>query len=467
MSGSPFEGTSPAQKNAWTRIPLSFRILAAVALGILAGKLLGAGGPAWGPGLLDELRELSGMFIDLLKALATPLIFFAVVDALTRTHIPPKKGAKLVLISGINAIVAIVIGLGIANTLRTGEKWQGKLNDKVQQVKESTHGNVDKLTEKFNKDREKVKGVSLSVTKQIQGYVPKNFVDSFQTNNIISVVLIAIFMGLALRNLKRRTAPENSHGIRVLEDTAQTLFQLFAVMLGWIVEIIPFAIFGVVAKVVGDLGFGIFEILGYFLGTIILGLIVHSVLYYSLLLAVVARYSPLRFFAASSEAIITALSCGSSLATLPVTLKCLKERLKISDANARLSACVGTNLNHTGIILYEAVTTIFIAQALGIEMTLSQQITVAMASVMAGVGIAGVPDAGLISLPLVLTAGGIPEKDIATVLPLLLSVDWIIGRTRAAVNVISDMTVATVLERLDPPEEAAANLMPETELEAV
>jgi Na+/H+-dicarboxylate symporter len=128
----------------------------------------------------------------------------------------------------------------------------------------------------------------------------------------------------------------------------------------------------------------------------------------------------------------------------------LKDKLKIADSNARLAACVGTNLNHTGIILYEAVTTIFIAQALGMHLSITQQLGVALASVMAGVGIAGVPDAGLITLPLVLTAGGIANNDINTVLPLLLSVDWIIGRGRAAVNVISDMTVATLLERLDP-----------------
>ena len=190
----------------------------------------------------------------------------------------------------------------------------------------------------------------------------------------------------------------------------------------------------------------------------LLGLFIHAFIYYSVLLSVVGRYSPLKFYRGASEAIVTALSCGSSLATLPVTLRCLKDKLKISDGNARLAACVGTNLNHDGIILYEAAATIFIAQAIGMELTLAQQITVAFASVMAGIGIAGVPEAGLITLQLVLTAGGIPQDKIVIVLPLLFTVDWIIGRGRAMTNVISDMTVATLLERLDPPEEVAVDL---------
>ncbi|HLX62780.1 MAG TPA: dicarboxylate/amino acid:cation symporter [Planctomycetota bacterium] len=456
MSGSALPGSAHAQKNFWTRIPLSYRILGAVVLGIAVGRASQIPGtPAFVSHALENMRTLSTLVIDLLKALATPLIFFAVIDALARTFIPPRKGVKLIIISMINAVVAIAIGLGIANSFKSGEGWQGKLSTMTQEVSEATHGNVDQQLKKLQADREKAKGASLDPMKVIQGYVPKNFVDAFQSNGIITVVLIAIFAGIALRKLRNRATPETEHGVKTIEDGATALFHLFAVMLGWVVEIIPFAIFGVIAKLVSDMGFHVFDIIGRFLGIVLLGLLIHSVAYYSFILAVVARYSPVKFFIGASDAIVTSLSCGSSLATLPVTLRCLKEKLKIADSNARLAACVGTNLNHTGIILYEAATTIFIAQALGMQLTLPQQIGVALASVMAGVGIAGVPDAGLITLPLVLTAGGIPSKDIDTVLPLLLSVDWIIGRTRAAVNVISDMTVATLLERLDPDETLA------------
>ncbi|MEI6233575.1 MAG: dicarboxylate/amino acid:cation symporter [Planctomycetota bacterium] len=453
MSGSPMPGSSSAHKNLWTRIPLSFRILGGVALGILTGNLLGGADPASTQSVfLNKLGDISKLFIDLLKALATPLIFFAVIDALVRTHIPPRKGFKLVCISLVNAVVAISIGLFLANTLRGGDHWKGKLDDIKTQVNVASHGGAAKMADKLAKEKEKTKEVSLDFGKQLESYIPKNFVDPFQGNNIISVVLIAIFAGAALRRLRNHATPETEHGVKTIEDGVQTILQIFTIMLGWVIEIIPLAIFGIVAKVVGDTGGALFQALGYFLGIVMLGLFLHAFVYYSFLLAVIGRRSPLEFYRGASEAIVTSLSCGSSLATLPVTLRCLKDKLKISDGNARLAACVGTNLNHDGIILYEAAATIFIAQAIGMELTTAQQLTVAFASIMAGIGIAGVPEAGLITLQLVLTAGGIPQDKIVIVLPLLFTVDWIIGRGRAMTNVISDMTVATLLERLDPEE---------------
>ncbi len=447
-----------SHKNFWTGIPLSFRILAAVALGIATGIFMGQYNPApWQMSFLTTLGDLSKLFIDLLKALATPLIFFAVIDALVRTHIPARKGFKMVCISAVNAMMAIAIGLFLANTFQGGASWRGKLDAIKTQVDAASHGAAEKAAEKLAKDKAKAKDVSLDMVKQIDSYVPKNFVDPFQGNNVISVVGIAILMGAALRRLRTRATPDTLHGVDTIADGVQALFRMFAVILAWVIEIIPFAIFGIVAKVVGDTGVGLFKSLGYFLGIVVLGFILHAFVYYSVLLYAIGRYSPLKFYRGASEAIVTSLSCGSSLATLPVTLRCLKEKLHISDANARLSACVGTNLNHAGIILYEAAATIFVAQALDMNLSVAQQVTVAFASVMAGMGIAGVPEAGLITLQLVLTAGGIPQDKIVIVLPLLFTVDWIIGRGRAMVNVISDMTVATLLERLDP-EEAPAKL---------
>jgi Na+/H+-dicarboxylate symporter len=119
----------------------------------------------------------------------------------------------------------------------------------------------------------------------------------------------------------------------------------------------------------------------------------------------------------------------------------------VSDRSARLSACVGTNLNNDGITLYEAMAALFLAQAAGYSLSLPQQGVVVMASVLAGAGIAGIPEAGLIVLPLVLGAVGLPDAMIAAVIPLILPVDWIIARCRSAVNVMSDMLVAILLDR--------------------
>jgi Na+/H+-dicarboxylate symporter len=132
----------------------------------------------------------------------------------------------------------------------------------------------------------------------------------------------------------------------------------------------------------------------------------------------------------------------------------------ISPASSRLAACVGTNLNNDGITLYEAMAALFLAQAIGMELGIDRQIIVVLASIMAGAGVAGIPEAGLIVLPLVLGAAGLPEAVVVTALPLLLPVDWIIARVRSGVNVMSDMLVAILLDRGRPevkeplPEEA-------------
>jgi Na+/H+-dicarboxylate symporter len=123
----------------------------------------------------------------------------------------------------------------------------------------------------------------------------------------------------------------------------------------------------------------------------------------------------------------------------------------VSPASARLAACVGTNLNNDGILLYEAMAVLFVAQAHGIPMSLSQQVAAAIACLIAGIGIAGVPEAGLISLSLVLATVGLPLE----LLPLLLTVDWLLSRARAMTNVTSDMLVAVLLDRFGGREAAA------------
>jgi Na+/H+-dicarboxylate symporter len=129
-----------------------------------------------------------------------------------------------------------------------------------------------------------------------------------------------------------------------------------------------------------------------------------------------------------------------------VTLPTLEQRLGVSRESARLAAVVGTNLNHDGIILYEASAALFVAQLYAVQLTLAQQLKIVALSVMAAVGIAGVPEAGLVTLSLVLGRAGLP----LTAVPLLLPVDWLLGRLRATTNVASDMTVATLLDRVSP-----------------
>ncbi len=410
------------------RFPLSARIVVAVVLGVAAAWLLGPRAAVLG--------DVGMLVIRVLKALATPLILFAVLDAFARTEIPGRQAARLFGLSTLNALVAIVLGLGVSHTLNAGARWQGHLTELLgpahaaatARPHEGAAPTLDPLT-------------------NLGRMIPESVVEPFLKNQVISAVLIAVALGVALRSLKRAADPALGSAIATWESFAHGGLALFSGVLHGVVKLVPFAVFGVVASVVSRTGVSVFAALGPFLATVLLGLFLQAVVWYGVLVTVAARRSPLAFFAGAADAALTALSCGSSLATLPVTLRCLQDKLKVSPASARLAACVGTNLNHDGIILYEAAAAIFVTQALGTHLSLSQQVTVALSSVMAGIGIAGVPEAGLITLPLVLGAAGVSDATVIAVVPLLLPIDWLVGRGRAATNVLSDMAVATVLDR--------------------
>jgi len=149
-----------------------------------------------------------------------------------------------------------------------------------------------------------------------------------------------------------------------------------------------------------------------------------------------------QFWKAAIEPATHAFGTNSSLATLPLTLKALKN-LKVSDRASSLGACVGTNLNNDGIILYEAMAVLFVAQAHGIDLSVGEQIYAGLLCLVAAIGVAGIPEAGFVSLSLVLTTVGMPME----LLPLLLTVDWFVARARSTANTLSDMLVSILIDR--------------------
>lgn len=421
------------------KIPLAGQVVLAAAFGVVLGLLFGQQ-PIIGSFGTGQLGHLGMLVIRLLKALAPPLVLVAIIDAFVRTEIRAKQGFKLVLICLFNVSVASALGLFLMNVIRPGDSWRGHLTETIAKLPIS-------VAKKAPAD------ISLDPIKNLSAYIPESMVEPFLTNNLISIVLAGVLGGAALRSVRRRYPDEP--GVKTLCDLVGALFHVFVQILEWVVKLVPVAVLGTTADAVGHSGIGIFKLLAPFLGVILLGLAIHSLLYYPFIAFVVGKKRPVEFCKGCFEAVFTGISCNSSLATVPVTLRCLTDKLGISQASARLAACVGTNLNNDGITLYEAMAALFIAQALGPpDLSMAQQIGVVFASVLAGVGVAGVPEAGLIVLPLVLGASGLSEGMVAAAVPLILPVDWIIARFRSGVNVMSDMVVAVMLDGLDNPDPA-------------
>ncbi len=397
-------------------LPLVARLVGAIAIGIVLGLVLGP--------KASLLGEVGVLVIKLLKALATPLVFVAVVDSFCRAQIPAKKGALLLLVCAVNAAVAGAVAISLSSVISPGTRTDVSALKGALDAAPGSH------------EPPKAPPIKMDALGALKDLVPDSIPEPFLRNNVLTIVLLAVITGITLRKMR---AHGRGDAIFALVSEA---FELLGILLHGVIQIVPLAVLGVVAKVVGTSGFTVFAALGWLVLTVALGLAIHVLGWYASLVLLVARRSPLGFFRAARVALATAFATGSSMATLPITLETLEKELKVGHDSARLAACVGTNFNNDGIMLYEVVAALFIAQVNGIGLTLGQKVQLAVTSALAAAGIAGVPEAGFITLALVLSSVGLP----LTSLPVLLTVDWFLGRLRATTNVSSDLLVATVLD---------------------
>jgi Na+/H+-dicarboxylate symporter len=433
---SPSGAPGPSGRSRF-RIPLSLRVILGVAIGITLGMTFRSQPILFGLGN-DDLGPLGLLVIRLLKALATPLILFAVLDSFLKTKLTGASARRLLGTCLVNVTVAMVIGLTILNVFRPGAAWSGHIDELLTGISGSGAA-IPKVPEGTQP--------TLNPLKNLAGYVPESVVDPIARNNVVPLVLLAVLAGAALRRLKDHPPLEAVRAIETVADVVDIGYRTLITVLMWVAHLIPIAVALIIAQVVGRAGIGVFAVLWPFLMTVLAGLFIHWLIYYPAVAWFVGRRSPRVFFGRGADAIVSAFSINSSLATMPITLRCLAG-MGVSAKASRLSACVGSNFNNDGVMLYEAIAALFLCQALGYDLSFSSQLIVVLASIMAGVGIAGIPEAGLIVLPLVLTAAGLPEAAIAAAIPLIVPVDWIIARVRSAVNVTADMLVAIVLDRL-------------------
>jgi Na+/H+-dicarboxylate symporter len=407
----------PRKNAAFLRFSPTSRVAIAMVLGGLTGGILGP----WAGGV----GEAGKAVISLIKMLAAPLILFAVLDAFLRTTIKVRSGLMMIGIATVNAVLALVIGLTLTNTLQPGRFL-------------AIPAGAGQMQEGFQGVR------AVRFLEDLLGLLPSNLVDPFRTNAIVPIVLLAMMAGAALRRYKDEQIAAGSCEYRAIESFVSAGLRVLETMLGWVVALLPLAVFAVMAQAVGTQGITVFGGLAVYAGVVILGLALHVGLVYQGWVVFVARMPLSVFWRGLGDPVGCAAGASSSLASLPVTLRSLK-RMGVSDGSARISACVATNLNNDGILLYEAMAALMVAQAFGIPLGFGEQLMIAATCVLASIGIAGVPEAGLISLAVVLTSTKLPLE----LLPLLLSVDWILGRCRAMTNVVGDILGAVVLDRFD------------------
>jgi DAACS family dicarboxylate/amino acid:cation (Na+ or H+) symporter len=383
------------------RWPLYLQILAAVALGVCVGLSL----PASMAGPFDVPAR---MILRLLGAIAPPLILVAVMKALLGARIEGKVARRMCLLLALNTMVAILIGLAVANAIRPGEGAA------------MAPGEAPRIA-----------GNPLA---QLLDNIPSSLLRPLVENNVIGVLIIAVAFSLAARRLDVGRRQQ-------MLDLFNAGFDLILTVLRWVIALVPLAVFCKVAFVIATAGFQPFIALGWFVVAVITALSLQAS-YYLVRLRAASWVRPRWLLTQTRDALAMAFSTASSTATMPLTYACLRDKVGVREQSASLGALVGSNFNNDGTALYEAMAALFVAQMIGVDLPPSQQLIVVLTSVLASVGAGGIPEAGLVTMTLVFSAVHLPTGYIA----LLLPVDWFLDRCRTTINVMGDMNVSCILD---------------------
>lgn len=390
------------------KVPLVVKIVIGAVLGVILGEILGKDA--------DKLKPISDLILQLLRLLATPLIALSLLHSLLSVEISGKKTTRLLVILMTNTVIAILIGLLVANIVQPGNHLSIPIDGKA----------IDKKPFDFVNDL-------------LLGKFPKDFVAPFASNDIIGVLMISIAIGIAVRKFK---TGEFGKQVASLTAWVNLGLKVTMTMLHWIFALVPIAVLAVVARVVGTTGYGVFLGMIWFVVSVVAALALMLV-FYIIRLKTASNIGPKAFFKGGLDAFLLAFSTASSAATLPVTYRCATENLGLKEDSASMGVMVGGTFNHDGTALYEAMAALLISQALHLNLGIGQQAVVVLMSVIASVGAAGIPEAGLVTMLAVFTAVQLPTEYIALLLPL----DWFLDRCRTTINVVGDLASTCIVDK--------------------
>ncbi len=405
------------------KISLNSQIL----IGTLAGILLGVA-----LSMLDKesatsqvslyIAELLGMlFVDLLKMVMIPLVFTSIVVGVAnlRAHQQIHRVWKTTLAYFfLTATVAIILGLTAANLFQPGEGLQLPM---FQDAIQNFQANEMTLPEFFT---------------QFLHSLFLNPVAALAQGNILAVVIFALLMGIALV-----IGGERFQNIRLI---LQELLELVLMLVGWIMKLAPLCIMALLIKLVVTQDLSLLMILIKFISLVIGTILLHALIVLPMILYLVTGMTPIKFWLGAREALITAFATSSSSATLPVTLQCAEQNLHVNRDIAGFVLPLGATVNMDGTALYEAAAALFVANLVGVDLNLIQQMIVFFTAMLAAMGAPGIPSAGMVTMLMVLQSVGLPVEAIAILLPI----DRLLDAFRTSVNVEGDMVGSLVVQKV-------------------
>lgn len=404
-----------------SKISLNNQIL----LGVISGAFLGF----WLAGLeqqsavaqsgLYAAKLIGSLFTDLLRMVLIPLVFTSIVVGVAnlRSHRQMNRVWQVTLVFFVSTMAfAVVLGLTAANLLEPGGGLQIAMFQDAIQGFQATQMSLADFFAQFLRS------------------LFQNPIAALAQGNVLAVVIFALLLGIALV-----IGGERYRNILVL---MQEFLELILMLVGWIMRLAPLGIMALVLQLVASQDAGLLSILIKFVGIVVGTTLLHGLVVLPLILFLMTGMTPLRFWRGAREALITAFATSSSAATLPVTLRCAEQHLHVKRDVAGFVIPVGATMNMDGTALYEAVAALFIANLVGIELSLTQQLIVFMTAMLAAVGAPGIPSAGMVTMVVVLQSVGLPVEAIAILLP----VDRLLDTFRTTVNVEGDLVGSLVVQ---------------------
>ena len=395
---------------------LLYLMITGIVLGIFSGWMYGS--------KMLSVEWIGEMFLDALKMLVVPLIISSMIVGIAGLGDIRKVGKTGLIALGyfmMTTCMAVAIGLMMVNIIEPGVAVEMT----VEQVPEKVAGKE-----------------AVGITDILKTFVSPNLVQSMVKMDILPLIIFSLIFGGVLTTL-------GEPGKRAIEffDTINSAIMKIVHLLMYFA---PFGVFALIASKLGAAGGGdlfLAELakVGKYAATVISALLIHGIVVLPIILYLTTYRSPFIYFKNVTEALTTAFSTASSSATLPVTIECAEKNNRVSRKSALFVLPLGATVNMDGTALYESVAALFIAQMMGIHLGFGEQLIVFLTATLAAVGAAGIPEAGLVTMVMVLQSVGLPLEGIG----MLLSIDWFLDRCRTTVNVWGDSIGASVVDSLE------------------
>ncbi len=394
------------------KIKLHWQILIALVLAVFFGYYI--------PDGIKYVSWMGEIFLTALKMVIIPLILSSIISGVTSMGGGKnlgRLGAKTLLYYISTSLIAILTGLLLVNVIRPGVG-----------VELGFSKSVDGLTEKAG-----------SINDILMRIVPSNIFESMVNGEILPIIFFAVFFGVFISQTQNKYR-------EMLTTFFDAFFEVMMKMTMFIVRFTPLGIFGIVAREVhrnADQLANLAGSMAIYMLTVFLALLIHAFISLPLILRFIARVKAFKHMNNMITPLLTAFSTASSSATLPLTMEAVEHKSGVSNKITSFTLPLGATINMDGTALYECVAAMFIAQVYGIEMHFTQQMIIVVTALLASIGAAGIPMAGLVMLTVILTAAGLPLEGIG----LIIAVDMVLDMTRTAVNVWSDSCGAVTIAR--------------------